>query len=130
MWPFTRKPKVLVRVHKAYFNNIMELEHEPYYFINVLNIEKSKNIIITNIKCDFLGRFTLYQQERPYPVKITPGEQWETWIKVEKAGEKAYENFYVFLDTRRPNSLDRKSYIIRSTLRINVPNSGIVPGDR
>ena len=125
MWPFIKKPNILVRVHTAYFNNIMELSHEPYYFINILNIDKSRDIVISDIRCHHWPKnTTVYQSERPLPVKVTPGEQWETWISLDKIGKEAYEDFYITFST------DKRTYTCRSTRRTNVPNSGTVPGGK
>lgn len=127
MWPFKqKKPKVLVRVHKAHFMNIMELEHVPYYFVNVLNIG-TKEIFIYKIYFSWPSNFLTVSPigRDQFPIKLMPGEQWETWIEVSSIHSIAYNDAVAVISTERGG----KCYSIPSTRRINVPSLGTVPGD-
>jgi hypothetical protein len=127
---FKKHIKPLVRVHKAYFTDMMDLNKEPYYFVNILNIDPKRNITIDKVwYVQYGGWASINQPGRDTPVMLTPGEQWETWIQVQYVGENAFKKFFADIRFERSKYwLFPKATTVSSTKRINVPPFGTVPG--
>jgi hypothetical protein len=121
--------KVKVRVHTAYF--IKDDGQVPYFFINVRNCFKRRNITITNVYCMLPGIVSagkvkeIINLSRPLPETVKPNTEWETFIVVSKLDVEmlrevdVYNCFVIMLASDRT---------IISKRRKGVPSSGIVPG--
>jgi hypothetical protein len=121
--------KVRVRVHIAYFYDAMTFSHPPFYFINILNTYKRKSITIEKIWFEWGGKrkhFALVCDNpgRELPVKLTPGEQWETWMLVTNVHADAFNDARVYYKTKY------FTHIVKSVRRSNVPSQGNVPGGK
>lgn len=59
------------------------------YFISATNVADGEEVEITAIWFESDPRRFVERRQRRLPVKIRPGETWETWIEVEKLPEVA-----------------------------------------
>jgi hypothetical protein len=120
------KKLVKFRVHTAVFlddkgNPVSEL----HLFINVRN-DGTKDITIYRVSSiNASGSLKMIKNEqRPVPVTLAPGKEWETWVPatIFESKDHYFMNFVL-----KYNSIKGKILELRSTQRYNVPKSGPVP---
>lgn len=121
------KKLIKFRVHPAVFLN-EKGEHTPgektYLFLNVRN-DGTKPITIEEVQHAGRGKSfaKLRNKERPLPLTLEPGKEWETWTRQTDKNKDHY-NLYFYL--RYKNSQGR-SLGLHATKRYAVPSKGQVP---
>jgi len=119
LWRGRRTQHVVVRVHRA----ILQNGSGPYYFVNVVNRSRNRDIEITHVWFDTNPVVNVIQPERPLSKRLKPDGSWECWWPVADpilAMTPDVEHLARVLITgrRRP---------VRSSLRKHVPSAGYVP---
>ncbi len=69
---------VRVLVHSAFFRG----KTIPYYFVNVTNLSRDREIEVTHAWFDVEPPLHVLRAERPLPVRLRCDESWETWIEL------------------------------------------------
>lgn len=117
IWLWLRKYRPRVLVHKACFLN----NPTSYYFIKIQN-RALKDITLTHVWVRDNGEeIHIIDKTRPLPTKLSPTDEWETWIEEDKISDKknVYSNVRVKLSDDR---------ILKSKFNKNVPSHGFVAG--
>ena len=68
--------RLRVLVHRAFFSG----NPEPYYFINVTNLSRNREIEIVNIWFETTPPTFVRNPRRTLPKRLKVDETWETWI--------------------------------------------------
>jgi len=118
LWRHRRKLKVLV--HRARFETGGP---ECYYFVNVTNLSKDRDVEITHVWFETVPQVHVMQPTRPLPKRLKPDEPWETWIPVDKLPTKDEEQVFTLGRVRMSNDA-----VAKSKKRRYVPSRGFVPG--
>lgn len=96
-WIRSWRDPVRVRTHLGRF-----CSHEDprcFVFINVHNRSK-RPVMVTHVFSEHDGdRDSVYNDQRPLPVYLRPGEEWETWEP--DSGLPRFEEFVVRVSTGR-----------------------------
>src|SRR5437588_3430988 len=72
--------KVRVLVHAAFFQG----SRVPYYFVNVTNLSRDRDVEVTHVWFDVDPPLPLTLSARPLPVRLRSDESWETWVELGK----------------------------------------------
>jgi hypothetical protein len=115
--------KIKFRVHSAVFTE--DPKQTPHLFLNVRNDSKSP-IIIRDVSFRSIGYDAKIKKQinkqRPLPVVLHPGKEWETWVLSTPAKKEQYNRFRMYY----LNSKGDDCYV-DCTKRRNVPPKGTVP---
>jgi len=118
---FSERRKIRLAVHKARF---LHSDHF-FYFVNVTNLSRSREIEITHIWFDCKPQVHCLPPERPLPKRLKPDETWETWVDQillpPELGDGVFELARARLST---------DAVIKSKRNKNVPDVGFVPGEQ
>lgn len=117
-WQQNRR-KVRVLVHAAFFQG----SRIPYYFVNVTNLSRDRDVEVTHVWFDVQPPLPLVLSQRPLPIRLRPDESWETWVEAGK-----------LVNSTNPETLARvrlsTSQIVKSRANREVLVPGFVPGPR
>jgi hypothetical protein len=110
-----------VRVHRAFFQGLQT----KFYFVNVTNLSKTRELEITHVWFDTDPRIVVMQPQRPLPKRLKPDETWETWLPVHVISKHTAPDVYELARVRLSNGT-----VVRSKENKNVPPAGTVPGGK
>jgi hypothetical protein len=117
---WVNRRRVQVRVHIAYFRNG---DPTPYYFVNVTNKSKSRDVEITHVWFATDPPVHILNPHTPLDKRLQYDESWETWIEVSKV--PADEHDAKLLARVRLSSGGKP---VHSKADDDVPAEGFIPG--
>lgn len=118
--PKSSFPIVRVTVHLAYFESQPQVAR---YFVNVTNLSKDRDIVITHVWFEGPPRVFALPSERPLPARLEPAATWETWVTRESLPSGARHNPFESARVRLTTG-----ETVCSTENRGVPEQGYVPG--
>ncbi len=109
-----------VLVHRASF---IGGGPDQYYFVNVTNLSKSRDVEITHVWFETDPQVHVMQPKRPLPKRLKPDESWETWIPVTALPIKDEKRVFTLGRVRLSNDV-----VVKSKKRRHVPSAGFTAG--
>lgn len=116
---FVGRRRVRVTVHKACFDDTEVWA----YFINVTNLSKDREIVITHVSFECDPTVHAVPPKRPLPKRLKPDEPWETWIELDKLPKSVEKDPFRLGRVRLSTGK-----VVKSVENKNVPSHGMVPG--
>jgi len=116
---WVNRSRLKLTVHNAFFTGSTIAN----YFINVTNLSRKTELEVTHIYFECGIQMPVLRKDRMLPVRLKPGQSWETWISVANIPENFRENACKLARARLSNGK-----IIKSVENKNVPERGTVPG--
>ena len=115
---FFNRQRLRVRVYRGYFVG----SDQECFFVNLTNRSSKRDLEVTHVWFQGRRQIPVLQPERPLPVRLKPGECWETWIPVAALHQIVLPEALNLAHARLSNGA-----VIRSKPNINVPNYGRMP---
>jgi hypothetical protein len=112
-----RRVETHLRVHRAW---LASPEQGECYFLNVQNASPEREVTVTHVW--IASEPPVEAMAKELPARIKPGDQWETWIPVDRVPATAESV------ERLGRAQLGDDNVLKSVPRTEVPSAGYVPG--